>query len=78
MTGCGCHDPAVFGHGARCGDELGPPWALATDWKERAADAHLDRRMAEIAATDQARMAAPLRRNYRGRISIWPGGWRRE
>ena len=51
VTGCGCHDPAVFGHGDRCPDRLGSPnprWPGLTELRE---DSALTARLAQLAET---------------------------
>ena len=50
MTGCGCHDPVVFGH-LDC--DLAPAWArtlLAKRHRGEGEDRALDRRLRELRA----------------------------
>ena len=51
VTGCGCHDPAVFGHHDRCPDRLGspnPPWPRLNELRQ---DSALTARLAQLAET---------------------------
>ena len=49
VTGCGCHDPAVFGHQAGCA--LGPRLVrpIPVSWRDLAEERVLDSRLAELA-----------------------------
>ena len=50
VTGCICHDPAVFGHGDFCEDGLGLLQLRTRRARQEGTDRALDRRLRELRA----------------------------
>ena len=48
VTGCGCHDPQVFGHQAPCPAGPRPLRPGPVSWRDRAEERALDSRIAEL------------------------------
>ena len=51
VTGCGCHDPRVFGHRDDCRSGLGCREARIPGFRELREDSALTARLAQLAAT---------------------------